>query len=53
MFFEFWLKEKGYDPKKLKRSEGRKLYEEWKKEMVPVIRDCSDFLNAAYKNAES
>ena len=53
MFFEFWLEERGYNPKKLKRAEGRKLYAEWKKEMTPVIRDCRKFLNAVYKAVES
>ena len=52
MWFEMWLKEKGHDLKKLKRKEGRELWKEFKREMTPVIKDCTAFLNAAYKTGK-
>ncbi len=53
MLFEMWLKSKGYDQKKLSKEQGRALFKEFGEEMVPVVRDCTNFLNAALKDAEN
>ena len=49
MLFESWLESKGYIIKDLTRKEGRKLYRQFGQEMIPVIKDCSNFLNVALK----
>ena len=50
MFFESWLKRKGFDIKKLSKKEGKELYQQFGQEMLPAVRDCTDFLNTVLKN---
>ena len=49
MLFEMWLKNQGHDLKKLTKKEGRELYREFGKEMIPAICACANFWNAAMK----
>ena len=47
MLFEMWLEGKGYKIKTLTKEEGRELYRQFGQEMIPTVRDCTNFLNAA------
>ena len=51
MFFESWLKRKGFDIKKLSKKEGKELYRQFGQEMLPAVKDCTEFLNTVLKNA--
>jgi len=52
MFFETWLKSKGYEIKKLSKKEGKKLYRQFSREMTPIIHDCTNFLNSTLKRKD-
>ena len=52
MLFESWLENKGYNIKDLTRKEGRKLYRQFSQEMIPAVRDCTNFLNAALRQGK-
>ena len=52
MLFESWLESKGYIIKDLTRKEGRKLYRQFGQEMIPAVRDCTDFLNVALRQSK-
>ena len=47
MLFEMWLDSRGYKIDKLSKKEGRSLYKQFGQEMIPAIRDCTNFLNVA------
>ena len=46
MFFESWLKQKGFEIKKLSKKEGKELYRQFGQEMLPAVKDCTEFFNA-------
>jgi len=52
MLFESWLENKEINIKKLTKKEGRELYRQFGQEMLPVVKDCANFLNTALKNAK-
>lgn len=47
MFFEIWLENKGYEIQKLSKEQGKELYRQFGQEMIPAVRDCTNFLNTA------
>jgi len=46
MLFESWLKRKGFNIKKLSKKEGKELYQQFGQEMLPAVKDCTEFFNA-------
>ena len=52
MFFELWLDNRGYTKAKLrqmKKAEKKELYQKFKEEMAPVVRECTNWLNETLK----